>query len=145
MADRDATRRRWVIGGLAVYALVVGVILLAPISYSGIVHAIGDWLMRDLGIGGFGSGWIEFGANILMFVPLGFLLTLLFRHHWYGVVLALALSAAAEVAQSIIPSRQTSLRDILANTLGAMLGAALAWLFVLRRDRRSIASEPEPS
>ncbi|HTH05531.1 MAG TPA: VanZ family protein, partial [Ilumatobacteraceae bacterium] len=100
-----------------------------------IVNRIGDWLRYDVGIDWFGSGWIEFGANILMFVPLGFLLSLLFRRPWVGVVLAVVLSAVAEVAQIIIPSRQPTLRDILANTLGAALGAALAWLIVLRRGR----------
>ena len=88
-----------------------------------------------MGITFFGSGWIEFVANILMFVPLGLLLTLLLRHHWYGVALALAVSVLAEVAQIVIPSRQPSLRDILANVLGAAIGAAIAWVIVLRQRR----------
>ena len=149
MAEGRASRRRWVVAGLAVYALVVGLVLLLPVSYSGIVNAIGDRLRDDLGATWFGYGWIEFGANILMFVPLGFLLTLLFRHPWYGVVLALVLSAAAELAQIVIPSRQPTVRDILANTLGAALGAALAWLFVLRVQhrtaRRAAASGAPPT
>lgn len=137
MHEGASTRRRWVIAGLAVYALAVGLILLLPVSYSGIVNRIGDALRDGLGIDWFGSGWIEFGANILMFVPLGFLLTLLFRHPWYGVALAVALSAAAELAQIVIPSRQPTFRDILANTLGAAVGAGLAWLIVLRADHRA--------
>jgi len=137
MAEAGARQRRWVIAGLAAYSLAVGLVLLLPVSYSGIVNRIGDALRDGLGIAWFGSGWIEFGANILMFVPLGLLLTLLFRHPWYGVALALALSAAAELAQIVIPSRQPTVRDILANTLGAALGAALAWLFVLRVQHRS--------
>ncbi|GAA3923367.1 VanZ family protein [Microbacterium invictum] len=128
-------RRRWVIGGLIGYLVAVGLILVLPVSYSGIVHAIGDTL-ADIGIGGFGSGWVEFTANIVMFVPLGFLLTLLLRHHWWGIVLAIMLSVAAEVVQVVIPSREPSLRDILANGLGAAIGGALAWLVVLRRDGR---------
>lgn len=137
MSEGASVRRRWVIAGLAAYALVVGLVLLLPVSYSGIVNRIGDWLRDGFGMDWFGTGWIEFGANILMFVPLGFLLTLLFRHPWYGVALALALSAAAELAQVIIPSRQPTIRDILANTLGAALGAALAWLIVLRAQHKS--------
>ncbi|MFB7891620.1 VanZ family protein [Microbacterium sp. NPDC056044] len=137
------------ITGLAVYALVVGLVLLLPLSYSGIVNKIGDWLSDTFGLDWFGTGWIEFGANILMFVPLGFLLTLLFRHPWYGVALALALSAAAELAQVVIPSRQPTLRDILANTLGAALGAALAWVIVLRaqhkRAREADVSDAPPT
>lgn len=125
----------WVIWGLVVYVAVVAVVVLSPVSYRSIIHALGDAVDSILGDASFGSGWIEFGANILMFVPLGFLLTLLLRHHWYGVLLALALSAGVEIAQIVIPSRQPSLRDIIANVLGAALGAALAWFFVLRRER----------
>lgn len=149
MSEGASTRRRWVIAGLAAYALVVGLVLLLPVSYSGIVNRIGEWLRDAFGIDWFGTGWIEFGANILMFVPLGFLLTLLFRHPWYGVGLALALSAAAELAQVVIPSRQPTFRDILANTLGAGLGAALAWLIVLRAQhkaaRRAAVSDAPPT
>jgi glycopeptide antibiotics resistance protein len=133
---RPERRRTWVLVALAVYAVAVAIVVLAPVSYEDIINAIGDWLRYDLGIDAFGSGWIEFIANIAMFVPLGFLLTLLFRHHWYGVAIALALSALAEIAQIVIPSRQPSLRDILANVLGASVGAALAWLIVVRGEKR---------
>lgn len=137
-------RQRWILAALAIYALIVAVVVLAPISYSGIVDGIDDWFRRGLQITWFGSAWIEFGANILMFVPLGYLLTLLFRHHWYGAVLAFALSVAAEALQSIIPSREASLRDILANALGAGLGAALAWFLVVRRDPGLGTVDAEP-
>lgn len=125
----------WVIWGLVIYVGAVAVVVLSPVSYRSIIHALGDAVDSILGDASFGSGWIEFSANILLFVPLGFLLTLLLRHHWYGVLLALVLSAGVEVAQIVIPSRQPSLRDIVANVLGAALGAGLAWLFVLRRER----------
>lgn len=136
-SDPLRTRRSWAIVGLAVYGVVVALVVLLPVSYSAIVNGIGDWMRYDLGLTFFGSGWIEFVANILMFTPLGFLLALLFRHPWYGVALSLALSAAVEVVQIVIPSRQASLRDVVANVLGAALGATVAWLIVVRRDRRS--------
>ena len=129
-------RRRWVLVCLGLYALAVGLVVLTPVSYSKVVHAIADWLELSVGIGGFGSGWIEFAANILMFLPLGFLLTLLFSHPWYGVALAVFLSCAAELAQFVIPSREPAVRDIVANAAGAALGAVLAWLIVLRREHR---------
>jgi len=128
--------RRWIWWALAAYAFVAGMILLLPVTYAGIVAWVLVWLREDLGLTGFGGGWVEFAANVLMFLPLGFLLTLLLRHHWYGVALALVLSAGAELAQFLIPSRLPSLRDVLANTLGAAIGAALAWIIVLRRERR---------
>ncbi|MGK3952193.1 VanZ family protein [Microbacterium sp. I2] len=135
MRERSTVRRPWVIVGLALYAVAVAGVLLLPVSYSGIVNGIGDWLRYDLGIMSFGSGWIEFGANILMFVPLGFLLTLLFRRPWIGVALAVGASVAAELAQFVIPSREPASRDIIANTAGALLGAALAWLVIRARSR----------
>lgn len=137
----SAPRRRWVFVALGIYILAVAVVLLTPVSYSRIVAALSDFLREGLGLDFFGSGWIEFTANILMFAPLGFLLTLLFLHPWRGVILALGLSVAAELAQFVIPSRQPSLRDILANVLGAAVGAALAWVFVVRPAHRKAARQ----
>lgn len=136
-------RRVWVLIALGVYVLAVALVVLTPVSYEGIINAIGDLARDGLGIDWFGSGWIEFAANIAMFVPLGFLLTLLFRHHWYGVAIALALSAFVEIAQIVIPSRQPSVRDIVANVLGAAVGAALAWLLVVRREKKRATSVVE--
>ncbi|GEK86248.1 hypothetical protein GCM10007198_03780 [Microbacterium aerolatum] len=142
----DCMRSRgWVIAGFAVYALAVVAVLVLPVSYSGIVNAIGEWLAGSLGLTGFGTGWIEFIANILMFAPLGFLLTLLFGRPWVGALLALALSVLAELGQFVIPSREPSLRDIFANALGAAIGAALAALVVRRRSPHPLDEAlPEP-
>jgi len=129
--------RVWVIAGLAVYAAAVVAVLVLPVSYSSIVNAIGEWLHSSVGLTGFGTGWIEFTANVLMFAPLGFLLTLLFGRPWVGILLALALSVMAELVQIVIPSRQPSLRDILANAAGAAVGAAVAML-LRRRSPKSL-------
>lgn len=138
------TRRPvWAIWALGVYVVAVAVVVLSPVSYRVVVHAIGDGIRDVLRVSSFGSGWIEFGANVVMFVPLGFLLTLLLRNHWYGVVLALVLSAGVEIAQIVIPSRQPSLRDIVANVLGAAVGAALAWIIVLRRPSGRGSDAPD--
>lgn len=128
-------RRRWVWWALAVYAFAAIAVLVAPVSYSKIVSAISAWLRTALGLGGFGAGWIEFGANVLLFLPLGLLLTLLFRRPWVGFIVALALSVSAELVQNLLPNRVASPRDVLANAFGAAVGAALAWLII--RHRRS--------
>lgn len=142
MTDARARQRRWAIVGLTVYALIVGVVLLAPVSYSGIVNAVSDWSARTLGLDWFGSGWIEFIANIVMFAPLGFLLTLLLPRRWHGLALAIALSVAAELVQAVIPLRQPSGRDILANALGAGMGALLAWVITRRPGSRTDSAQP---
>jgi hypothetical protein len=134
------TRRRWAIAGLVVYGVAAAVILLAPVSYGGIIHAIADVIRSIPGMPVFGDGWVEFTANIVLFVPMGFFLTLLFRHPWYGAILGVVVSAGVEIAQIVIPDRQPSLRDIISNSIGAAVGAFLAWLIVLvpahRRAKR---------
>lgn len=116
---------RW---ALLAYILVLGALVLLPTSPMEIVRAIagalrgaGAWFVRD--------GWVEFGANIVMFVPLGLLMTLSLRSKAiWGVVAAGALSLFIELAQVILPSRVASPRDLLANVIGALVGYALAHL-----------------
>lgn len=141
---RQLSAPSWVLGALIGYAGVVAAILLLPVGYGDITNAIDSWIRFGLGITFFGAGWVGFVANILMFVPLGFLLTLLFRDRWRGASLALVLSVIAELAQAFIPSREPSLRDVLANAMGAAVGAGVAWLIVLRRQphNRPVAGEP---
>ncbi|MFC8682189.1 VanZ family protein [Microbacterium ureisolvens] len=141
-APRAPVSRRVAGIALAVYFAIAAVILLSPFRPQRVVYVIGDAIRQAPGLGFVRDNWVEFAANILLFVPLGFLLTLLLRHHWWGVMLALGVSALAELAQIVVPSRQPSLRDVLANVLGAAIGAALAWLLVLRRERRRARPAP---
>lgn len=72
-------------------------------------------------------GVAEFSANVLLFVPMGVLFTvLLSRWRWW---LALAVGVAAtltiEFVQLFLPARFSDPRDLLANTLGTLLGIAL--------------------
>lgn len=131
---------RWVMVALGAYVAAVVAMLLLPVGYSEMVRWIGDRTRAALGESPFGDGWIEACANVAVFVPLGGLLTLVLGNRWHGVALALVLSAGAELAQLVIPSRQPSLRDIVANVLGAAVGAALAWLLTVRRERAASAA-----
>jgi glycopeptide antibiotics resistance protein len=73
----------------------------------------------------------EFVANILVFVPLGVLLVLLFgRRHWFAVVVAgLLASCWIELAQSIwLGDRAGDPRDIASNTIGTVVGVVCALL-----------------
>jgi len=96
---------------------------------------------------------MHFALNVLMFVPLGALL----HHHEarrravsLPVVMLLAgtagllISLTVEYAQAFLPSRESSLIDVLANTTGALVGVtadmtwgefAEAYLNRLRRQR----------
>lgn len=120
---------------LGVYGLCAVALLLSPIGPGELVEMVVAWVRGIPGLGGVRQGWIEFAANILLFVPLGFLLTGLFRRPWWGFALALGLSVAAELVQVLLPARLPSPRDVLANALGAAIGAAFAWLLFIRRSR----------
>lgn len=137
-----ASRRRWVLWALVTYAGAAALLLLSPVGPGEIVTAIAGRLRGALGWNEFRGGWIEVPANVLLFVPLGFLLTLLFRRPWVGAAIAVMLSVAAEGTQILLPGRQPSLRDIVANALGALIGAGVAWLIVRHhRDHHAPPTE----
>ncbi|MGO4594363.1 VanZ family protein [Leifsonia sp. 2TAF2] len=129
-------RRRAVLPALiTVYLAAVGWITLNPAPGD----PSGNPLLRDLlrivsGIPGF--GWVdydvaEFSANILLFVPLGVLFTLLLGRWrwWLTLAIGVGTTLAIEFVQLFLPARFTDARDLLANTLGTLLGIALVALF----------------
>lgn len=77
---------------------------------------------------------IEFSANVVMFVPLGFLLAVLLRRRrWLVLPLAIAVTLLIEVGQALLlPERTPSLRDVVANTAGAAIGLAVVLLITRR-------------
>ena len=71
------------------------------------------------------------GLNVLLFLPMGYLLAAAgeapARHSWLRVgAIALAFSAAIECAQCLLPGRYPSLWDIVFNALGGALGGWVA-------------------
>ncbi len=97
-------------------------------------------------------GKIEFGSNVLMFVPIGLFGALaLPRHRWLIVPAALVASAVIEIVQAMaLPLRYGTVRDVVSNTLGALVGFLLATAIIgwlrrrARRGDRSVAS-PAPA
>lgn len=85
-------------------------------------------------------GFIEFSANIVFFVPVGFLLALLsaYRFWWLAIVGGALLSGAIETAQGLfLPGRVASPADVIANTTGAVFGCLVALavrMLILHRD-----------
>lgn len=94
----------------------------------------------------FGYRKLEFAANVLMFLPLGFLIALVLprRLMWLAPFVVPAISTSVEWAQwAFFSERTPSGLDVLANTLGGVVGAAAAWALralVQRRDRRVVAA-----
>ena len=89
--------------------------------------------MLDVGLQG-RADWV---ANGVLYVPLGVLSTLLFSGGRAGhrlpagalaLLLSVALALVVEFAQLFFPPRTVSLNDLLAETLGAVLGVVIAVL-----------------
>ncbi len=92
---------------------------------------------------------LEFLANIALFVPIGaFVLLLLGLRWWWVVVLGcLGLTSFIEAVQTRIPGRYPDERDLFANSVGGLIGVALAALLTLpselRRRRARRAAGPK--
>jgi glycopeptide antibiotics resistance protein len=113
---------------LGYYLAVVAVIVLVPFEFATPGRLEWVWVVDVQ----------DFVANILLFIPFGFLYRLANRRVAAGVLGALAVGALAsgaiEFVQMCAPHRYASPIDILANTLGAGGGALLCG-FVSRRLR----------
>ena len=85
--------------------------------------------------------FLQLGLNAVMFAPFGFLLPVLWRgcRKWSVTTLAgFLLSLTIEVLQMFC-FRATDVDDLLMNTLGALLGYFLAWIFFHKKWARDTA------
>lgn len=93
----------------------------------------------------FGYNKLEFSANVVMFTPLGFLIAMLLRQRiwWLAIIITPALSVGIELTQgALLSARFASPLDVLANSIGAIIGILLAVVIralVYDRDRKIIA------
>jgi glycopeptide antibiotics resistance protein len=93
----------------------------------------------------FGYNKLEFFANVVMFIPLGFLVTMLLpgKVWWLALVLCPALSVGIEFAQgALLSARFATVSDVIANSIGAVIGAIFAVLLraaVHSRDQKLVA------
>jgi len=78
------------------------------------------------------SYWSDVCINIGGFIPLGFFFTAYFsrvriisRPRILTVVLGLAISLVIEISQHFLPTRDSNMTDVITNTLGTLIGAAL--------------------
>jgi glycopeptide antibiotics resistance protein len=86
---------------------------------------------------------LEFLANIALFVPIGMFLLLLFGAGgwWLAGIGSFAMTAFIETMQHQIPGRVPDDRDLMANTIGALIGIVIALVLTLpatlrRRERK---------
>lgn len=78
---------------------------------------------------------IEFGANVLFFIPLGWLLSILLDRSRYLVLpIGIVMTIAIEVIQGeLLDQRTASIYDVLANTTGTCIGMLIAAALTRRR------------
>ena len=146
---RSRLRLGLALTGLAAYATVVLAMTLSPTPldqgyesaiarFLGVLHRNGvpEW---------FGYSKLEFTANIVMFVPFGFLIALSLprRAVWLAILLIPAFSAGIELSQYVfLSARFASALDVVANTAGGYAGAVCAIILraiVSARDEKVIA------
>lgn len=138
--SRRAQVACWVLLGLTL--IVVGVIVLTPGPPApGAQHSLGVAVERGHADGSVPAavttGRIEWTANVVMFLPIGFFLAGAIRpsRRLVAVPFAVLLSAGIELAQYLwLPNRVATGYDVLANGTGAVVGAVL--LIAATRIRR---------
>ena len=85
---------------------------------------------------------LEVAANVALFVPFGVLVAIVVPRLrvWSTTLAGLGTSLLIEGVQLALPTRHSTVSDLVANTAGAFLGATA--IAVLRRRRGSAAGTP---
>jgi glycopeptide antibiotics resistance protein len=138
-------------------ALIAGALVLAGVLLIGLlpnrvdggverpIRAFIDTLQAAGAPGWVNYDLVDFLANILFFVPIGLLGALLVprRIWWVAMPAGLVLSGALELGQAaFLPQRYASWTDVVANTLGAVLGALIARAIQAASRRRAPRAAP---
>lgn len=133
---------------LIVYTVFILVVTLSPtqldVSTQRLVLRFVDVLHRYGVPTWFDYAEVEFLANIIMFIPFGFIVALLFpvKLAWLAVVASFLFSTGIEnVQREFLDERIYDVRDIVANTVGGVVGFAVAAFLravVHARDKKII-------
>ncbi len=129
------------------YLGVVGMITLGPKPYGerteGFVYRLLALFQRHSSTEWIDYNRLEFGMNVLMFVPIGVFFLLLFgrRLWWLSIMFGVALTLGIEFAQMFMPTRVSDARDILANSSGAFIGVIIALILTYGKARRIRAAK----
>jgi VanZ like family len=111
---------------LIVWLLCVAAGTLAPFDLAAGAGSAGSLKLLEYGAHG---NAVHFALNILLFMPLGVLLhhrqrqsASLVRITTFAVAAGLSISLVIESLQAFLPTRDSSLVDVLSNTIGALAG-----------------------
>lgn len=122
---------------LVVYLLFVGFTVWLPANVSakvtGLVGFLAHW-SADMGIASYARSAVvlEFLANVALFVPVGLLLPLAWSRLrlWHVVLIGALMSGLIESVQGLMPSRFPTISDVIANSLGTLVGGMIAVLVI---------------
>lgn len=125
---RRPRRAAWAVA--AIYAAVLIWLVIFADAWS--LNRLTVWMyVQMLGIAPQNTSPEHYGAllNVLLFVPLGWLLVRLTPLSWWLAAATCGLvSSTVELAQYLFLDRQSSWGDVVANLLGGLVGAVVAAL-----------------
>lgn len=107
-------------------------------SSDGLIWKALDLIARVPFLHGVTYAGVEFTGNVLMFLPVGmfFLLLLGRRRWWLAVLIGVAMTITIESVQIVIPGRVSDLRDVVANSVGALIGVLLGLALTAQKARQ---------
>ncbi|WEK62324.1 MAG: VanZ family protein [Candidatus Microbacterium colombiense] len=114
---------------LVPYVLGLALIVWLPASIAGrvtgLAFRLAEFVSAHFGIALSTSYTLfEFLANIALFVPFGLLVAAAWPRTspWLIILFGYATSATIELVQSLLPSRFPTISDVIANTIGTVIG-----------------------
>jgi hypothetical protein len=115
----------------------VALLTLAPVDRELFDRCSVQWILPT-------PGRVELMANLVLFVAPVLLGGVATRRPVLALVAASALSAALEALQALVPAigRSCDTNDWLSNTIGAVIGATLAWAGLRWARRGSLLPRP---
>jgi hypothetical protein len=113
---------------LGLYSVFIARLTLADPSAGHWAFSLVDHWATQLSDGRLVWSETEVLANVALFVPAGFLLSIVLGRPAVAAVLCVVASAGIELAQyRYFPTRVPSAADVQHNALGGVVGALLAW------------------
>lgn len=73
--------------------------------------------------------WIQMAENVLLFIPLGILLSILIKQKWLVFLIGFVFSSMIEFLQYILKLGLCELDDIFHNSLGLVIGIIFVYIF----------------
>ncbi len=125
--------RRATMATTSVYLVALALIAFwpAPVDHRAgrLLYKVFAWLYRHDAPRWIDYAFLEFSANIVLFVPVGLFVVVLAGapRWWLGILVGVLTSCTIELGQLLyLPARFATVNDVIANSTGATLGVVLA-------------------